>query len=716
MALTDRSRRLAATLRPYAPAALVVGLALFVAWAFAATTLHYAGSMGLPLDDSYIYLTYAKQFGRAEPFTYFPGGGYSAGSTSVLWPMLLAPFWTLGARGHALVWVSFAMCTALYAAVAVGCYRFVSTLRDRLTGVLCAVLVLAIAPFAWCALSGMEVAFASALLVGSLLLLAREPARVTDQSGPHERAVPNAGRPSWLLTACLAATSLARPEATLLVGGIVAVRVIQRLRARSWRAAAWWLLPLAPVTLWLCANKLIAGNFFPNTGVAKSHFYLPGFDWTYWRDAVATLSGRMLRGLFWDTTSPLIWPKLVAALFLVGAARIAVWAWREKQLLVGALLIAGPFLLMLAVIASSGLWSFQNYRYIAPAFPLLLIPVAVALSPPALLKDKLAARRAWHAGALVLVVLFARAARPQLLADMRLFAQGAMDTNTQVVAIGDYIHRKLPDASVMFHDAGAIAYYGDSRVYDMLGLVTNHQAGIANNGPGARFEFLESLPPEQRPTHFAYYPGWMGTPEFFGEVLKHTYLRPGLDSRRLVGEGDMQILVATWDHAHSGERPLNDHAGWAVVDRVDIADLASERAHGWVGRMGRRKVGDPTARWSIVERETANGLVIDGGRTIRAGGERFTVHVDPAKPTRVVLRTGGQKSYGWHESIDKPVTISLHAGTKQLGQLTIAPPAGVFSELTFNLPAHAAKTPDLELRTEANGMYRVFHWFVLQPE
>jgi len=40
----------------------------------------------------------------------------------------------------------------------------------------------------------------------------------------------------------------------------------------------------------------------------------------------------------------------------------------------------------------------------------------------------------------------------------------------------------------------------------MLGLVTNHQAGIANHGPGARFEFLESLPPEQRPTHFAYYP------------------------------------------------------------------------------------------------------------------------------------------------------------------------------------------------------------------
>jgi hypothetical protein len=698
MAITDSVRRWVPRLGPYAPAALLVALALFITWAFAATTLRFAGSMGLPLDDSYIYLTYAKQFGRAQPFTYFPGGGYSAGSTSVLWPMLLAPFWTLGARGHALVWVSFGLCSALYAAVAVGCYRFVAKLRDRLSGLLCGVLVLASAPFAWCSLSGMEVALASALLVAMLVLLAREGANDS---------------PSWRLVACLAATALARPEAAVIVVGIVGVRVVQRLRARAGRAAAWWLVPLAPVALWLVANKLLAGNWFPNTGVAKSHFYLPGFDWTYWRDTLASLSGQMIRGLFWDPTSPLVWPRLVAVLFLVGAARVAYWAWRERKLLVGALVIVSPLVLMFAVIASSGLWSFQNYRYIAPAFPLLVIPVSIGLAP---VGSSPALRRAWHAGAIVLVLLFVRASRPRLVADMRLFAQGAMDTNTQVVAIGKYLHRKLPDASVMFHDAGAIAYYGDGRVYDMLGLVTNHQAAIANHGPGARFEFLESLPAERRPTHIAYYPGWMGFADFFGEVLLQTTLRPAIEPRRLAGERDMQLLVANWDHVGTGERPLNDHTGWSVVDRVDIADLASERAHDWVGGMGRRHFGDPTARWSIIERSTATGLVIDGGRTIRAGGERFTVHVDPAKPTRIVLRTGGQRGYPWHEMIDKPITLTLFVGKKQLGQLTIGPPTGTFSELTFNLPAHALPARDAELRTEASGAYRVFHWFVLQPE
>ena len=161
-------------LRRFAPAAVIALLAIAIAWAFAVTVLRHTRPMGLPLDDSYIYLTYAKQFGRGQPFTYFPGGGYSAGSTSVLWPMLLAPFWALGARGHALVWVSYAavrgaLCADLRRRVSdrAADRRRVCRPRSRPRS------LLGIAPFAWTSLSGMEVAFASALLVAMILLLAR---------------------------------------------------------------------------------------------------------------------------------------------------------------------------------------------------------------------------------------------------------------------------------------------------------------------------------------------------------------------------------------------------------------------------------------------------------------------------------------------------------------------------------------------------------------
>lgn len=678
---------LAATARKWAAPAAIVVVALFLVWAFAAAVLAVTHPMGLPLDDSYIYLTYAKQFGRAQPFTYFPGGGYSAGSTSVLWPMVLAPFWTLGARGHALVWISYGVCGALYAAVALGVWRFVRAAAGEAAGLAAAGMVLAIAPFAWCALSGMEVAFASALLVAMLLLLVQTP-----------------GRPSKRLLAVMAAASLSRPEAMLIVFAVCGVCAVRRRDPR-------WLVALVPPVVWLLANKLLAGNFMPNTGVAKSHFYLPGFDWTYWIQAVTQQTGRLAHALFWDGKSPLVWPRAMAVLILVGCVRAALWARREKQWLVGVLVIGAPFAMLLAVIASSGQWDFQRYRYIAPAFPLFAILVGFAVAPVARVPGRV------HAAVLGLGwLLYAHSAWTPMRADMLLFAQGAMDTNTQVVRIGHYIHDRLPGASVMFHDAGAISYYGDGRVYDMLGLVTNHQADVANNGPGSRFEFLESLPPERRPTHFAYYPAWMGQADFYGDVLLHTVWLPQVAKDRLVGGDDMEVITATWDHAGTGERPLNDHTGWAIVDRLDIADIASEHAHAWKGALGRRHFRDPTARWSFVERETQNGLVIDGGRTIRDGRERFTIHLEPKKPTRIVLRTGGARTPPFQDPITKPVTVKLLSGTKVLGTLTIAPPAGAFTELTFNLPPYAIRTSEAEVHTEATGPYRAFHWFVLQPD
>lgn len=694
---------LAAWLRRHGATLAVAVAAAALAWWFVVGVWHHAREFGLPLEDAYIYLTYAKQFGRAEPFTYFHGGGYSAGSTSVLWPMLLAPFWTLGARGHALVWVSFGMCAALFAATCVACQRLAAAIAGPVAGVVAAALVLAIAPFAWTALSGMEVAFASALLVAMLCLLAR---------APHH------GPPSPALAVVMTATSLSRPESMLLVGFAVGVAVIQRLRQRDVRAAAWWAAPLVAPVAWLAANKLLAGHLMPNTGVAKSHFYLPGFDWTYWWTAVTTQSGQMLRRLFWQPDSPLVWPRLVAVLWLVGALRVAGWARRERRRLVGALVVASPFALSLAVIASSGLWGFHNYRYIAPAFPLWMATAACAFAP----LGGLAARAPRAARALGIVVpagfiaVLWWQAVPAMREDIALFAQDASDLERQVVTLGRYVAAKLPGASIMFHDAGAVSYYGDTPVFDMLGLVTNRQAEVATNGPGARFEFLEALPPERRPTHFVYYRGWMGQDEFFGDTVLATPLPPAFSRRRLIGGLDMQLIAAVWDHVHTAERPFAPIAGWHLTDRVDVADIAAERAHGWTGSLGRRAFGDPSSRWSVFHREIrADGLALDGGRTIRgpAPGERFTVAVSPGKPVQLVMRTGGKRSYPSNDDLAARVTVVV---TDETGtaRATLAPPTGALVEVVFALPAPRAET--LTIHVAASGPYRVFHWFVLQPD
>ena len=694
---------LVARLRQHGATLAISGAAAALAWAFVVAVWQHARQFGLPLEDAYIYLTYAKQFGRAEPFTYFHGGGYSAGSTSVLWPMLLAPFWTLGARGHALVWVSFGMCTALFAVTCVGCHRLVRAIAGPVAGLIAPALVLAVAPFAWTALSGMEVAFASALLVAMLRLLAR---------APHH------GPPSPALAAVLMAASLSRPEAMMLVGLAVGVAVIQRLRQRDVRAAAWWAAPLVAPLAWVTANKLLAGNFMPNTGVAKSHFYLPGFDWTYWWTAVTTQSGQMLRRLFWQADSPLVWPRVVAGLWIVGALRVVSWARRERRRLVGALVVASPFALILAVIASSGVWSFHNYRYIAPAFPLIMITAACAFAPLGWTAARAprAARALGAAAAAGFVAVLGWQAAPAMREDIALYAQNASDLERQVVTLGRYIHDKLPGASILFHDAGAVSYYGDTPVFDMLGLVSNHQAEVANNGPGARFEFLEALPPARRPTHFVYYRAWMGQDEFFGDTVLATPLPPAFSRRRLIGDTDMELITAVWDHAHTAERPFAPVAGWHLTDRVDIADIAAEHAHGWTGSLGRRAFGDPTSRWSVFHREIrAAGLALDGGRTIRGPGpgERFTATVSPGAPVRLVMRTGGKRSYPWNDDLAAAVTfmVTSEGGT---AQATLPPPSGALVELAFLLPATRAAT--ITVHVTASGPYRVFHWFVLQPD
>src|SRR5262247_4000795 len=93
------------------PTLIAVAAALAVAAVYAQRTLAVTSPFGFPLDDAFIYMTYAKQIARGHPYTFFDGGGYSAGATSMLWPLLLAPFWAAGLRGASFCWAVFGVCT-----------------------------------------------------------------------------------------------------------------------------------------------------------------------------------------------------------------------------------------------------------------------------------------------------------------------------------------------------------------------------------------------------------------------------------------------------------------------------------------------------------------------------------------------------------------------------------------------------------------------------
>jgi hypothetical protein len=836
-------------LRPHAVAIALAIVAIAIAWTYAATTLRRSTEMGLPLDDSYIALTYAKQIGSGRPLTYFDGSGYSAGATSLSWPAILAPMWTLGARGHALVWAAFVLCALLYAWCAVAVYRVARAIGDakaaggidakaaggidakaaggidakagggidakaaggidakaaggidakaaggidakaaggidakagggidakaaggidakagtrgtlfdaigrESVGIVAGALVVSIAAFAWTALSGMEVALASALLLAVIaMLLARSSPSGSSPSGSSTSGSSTSGSspspsgvPSRWLIACLVVLALARPEAAILVGFVCVAHAIAHRRSR--RAALLWLAPLIAPVLWLVANRLLAGHWMPSTAIAKSQWFQPGFELGAWASAFATNAGKLVRGLFWDPNSPLPQARLFGIVWLVGCVRVVWWAWpRGASARIAASMIVGaPIVWCALVLASSGLWTLHQYRYIAPVLPLLAIPVAVAVAP--------IARWTWSTRVtitvsvvIVVAVVWIGFLRHRVSAIT--YSQAVADTNAQVVKIGRYVRDKLPGARVLLHDAGAIAYYGDGPVVDMLGLVSDDTMGVAANGPGARFEYLESLPVEKRPTHVAYYPGWLGTQDFTGRLVMDTPWGLPFARERVVAGRNMELHEASWDHVGTGERLLRSTSGtstsgtstsgtstsgtstsgtstsgtspsgtstsgtseWRIVDRVDIADLASERAHAWTGALGVRGFAEPTTTWSFVARDvTEHGLVIDGGRLIRGGREAFTITRDTGKPAKLVLRTGGAAIAG-QAPITKPVTLAVSIDGTKAGEIVVPVPSGRMVEVALALPAGSGR----RITVTAGSPYRVFHWFVLQP-
>jgi hypothetical protein len=486
----------------------------------------------------------------------------------------------------------------------------------------------------------------------------------------------------------------------VLASAIAIVAAIQRARRRELRAALWWLAPLVVAAAWWALDRgrgpWLASDA-PSGGVR-----------------VAEL-GRMLRAVFWDATSPLVWPRLVALLWLVGAVRVIGWARRADRGLAAALIVVAPAVVMLAALASPSGWSADHGRYLAPAFPFVMIGVGCALGPLRRVRDPLRpatiAGVARRAGSLAGLAGFAWFAIPGVVADARRFAQAAADLNAGLGAVADHVQRKPPGGRVMAEQRGTLAYVADVAV----------DALPARHGAGALFEQLERLAPDLRPTRFVLDPAGPSAAviaELSGDSAFRTAPRPRFAPRSGVAPASVEVRVARWDHVGTCERPLLDHTGWAIVDRIDVADLESEAAHAWTGALGpaaRAALGSPV---SLLGREVGvHGLLLDGGRTVRGGHERFVIAIDPARPVRLVLRTGGARSVPGHDppgqAVDRPIPLRLldDAG-RELARATLPAPDGRFAEVSFALPAGTSRV----LRTEASLPYRAFHWFVLQPE
>ena len=426
--------------------------------AYLSVELKQNGEPGFPLDDSWIHLTFARNLAHGWGFAYNHGEPV-AGSTAPLWTFILAFFHVFIRNATVMVVIAKLLGAAFLFASAVFAFRIAARVAgSEWTGLAAGLAVATLGPMGWAMMSGMEVTLSVALTLAGIYYYLRFR---TDWRSTL----------AWVLFGLAA---WARPESLLLAAFAALDSLLRRLalkqRLAFWRGFVIW---LAIVLAWLGFNYSLSGSPFPLTYLAKA-----GMTSLFTAIAIGSL------------------PQL-KELLTVGApsyfAGFCVHLWRANPVLcllvpVGLVgLVASAFrrrhdggflipLVVLGYVPLIGLVSpsfgaaFQSGRYIGNVTALAAVVAIIGVAyvwrwirHPA---TRLGVVVALSALAVFNVVTVS-------VATVRNTTRAESSINRMQVALGHWLADNTPaGATLACNDVGAIGYFADRRIFDLVGLVT----------------------------------------------------------------------------------------------------------------------------------------------------------------------------------------------------------------------------------------------------
>jgi hypothetical protein len=263
-------------------------------------------------------------------------------------------------------------------------------------------------------------------------------------------------------------------------------------------------------------------------------------------------------------------------------------------------------------------------------------------------------------------------------------AESASAIREQQTSLGRWAREHLPeDAIIGVNDTGAIAYFSGRRTFDVVGLTTPHEAEHWVAGVGSRFEHYERLPRSTLPTHFIVYPEWFALDGLLGHWMTERSVRASI-----LGGEVMVAHQADYSTLSSGERPLAPEKSARLLDRLDVADLVSEREHAY-------QLFDATLAENRVFRHADR---LDGGRAARKI-ERFRLRVEPGGT--FVLRVGASER----------TLLVVKLGDQTLQTVV----NGIWHEPALRVPAGVGSgTVRVEVRA-ANAVSTLHYWSYAAP-
>lgn len=692
-------RRLLATMGPYVIALVAVAP---VALLGIGRTLARAGEPALPLDDAFIHLQYARRLAEGHWFSYVPGEGYSSGATSLLWPVLLAPFFAAGVGGLDAIGVVWALGVLAHGAVTVETYRLATGLAGRMAGLFAAAMCVVFGAFAWFSLSGMEtVPFA-----WLLLRAARRGAECCEAPSPSR----------WLrgeIAVLGLLAPLLRPEGVVgsLIGAVALWRTAGAGRRRALAA-----LPLLGPLVMPTMHWLGSGRPTSATAMVK---WLPLDPYL---DAAAVVAAvernvhlllvSLLQGGPWTA---IFLPRGFGLAVMAGALAMVLLGWRRARRWVAAagvcalrprtkvafrVLFVALILAATLIPATYGTMLWNRVRYIWPFAPAWFVAVAclgcVVGSVAARIRPALGAVTPGLLGAVVAALAMKL---PWATFDL---AQSARAIARQQVELGRWAAVLPAAATIGVNDTGAIAYVSRRRTFDVVGLTTPGEARHWTAGAGSRFEHYERLGAERLPTHFIVYPHWMACPAVLGTELHRRTVR----SQSILGGPTMVAYEARYDLLESGARPFTQGPYGELLDELDVADLESERAHELV--LGATSAADnAVAVWP-----TRDGRVIADGGRFRRTEDRFGLAWPAETATVLVMR------------VTTPGPLQVTIDGRTVGSATAVEGSGSspaatprWSELALEVPPLGAATGarrQVVVAPAAAGEFASFHYWLFR--
>jgi hypothetical protein len=657
----------------YAPVVLATAV---LACATIHAILTEAGGPAVPLDDAYIHFQYARSFAELHPFRYTPGATPTPGATSLLWPLLLAPFHALGLRGDSLVWAAWALGWTSLALLAVETKRLADGLVSAPVAVAAGTMVVAFGGFAWFAASGMEV-------LPFAWLLARSARFAAEWMEGGERDDANReARHFRELLALSVVTPLMRPEGAIASLTIAAALLVRPYRGRRGLSALPFLAPLLPnAVCFLATGQAIASTALSKWLVLNPYYRGPRLASAIFGN-VQIFFGTLLNGQLWTSV---FLPEGGRAIGVLALIAIPVAAVSRHRMPRGLCVLA----LALAVLAPASYETFlvNRVRYIWPFAPAWFVGLSALSELAGNAVRKLASRLgAWAPEQLALlpagtiVGLFASRLGPSI-DDV---ATSARAVTAQQVSMARWARETLPaNARIGVNDTGAMAYFSNHSTFDVVGLTTAGEARYWRAGAGSRFEHYERLGAARLPTHFAVYPEWFQLDALLGTQLTKRSVR-----HTILGGYTMATYEARYDLLGSGESPLAFRTdGRRRVDVLDVADLEDEAAHGYL-------LLDALQQTDVV----VSGFDrADGARILRQA-DRFSLQ----------LVKGGVFVARW--GAEGPARVHVWASGRDLGMADLD--GSAWQEIAIPLPPDVATgMHTMDVRAEGTTPFQSLHYW-----